>query len=122
MDIEFQHDKELVSLDLEISRYRQELSHLIRQNTAILSDLTDLKKDKSLLEEQLDYGSKVLHTSCEDEKLAHDQEELQRLQDLADIQQQEMAHLHSELRRLTHKGGEIVLPYKDTAVTPLPRL
>ncbi|EGD81535.1 hypothetical protein PTSG_02254 [Salpingoeca rosetta] len=121
-EIEFEQEKETRDLDLEISRLRSELSMLTRQNTAVLSDLTDLKRDRSELEKQLDSGKQLLHTSAAEEVAAHTREEVKRLKRLANMQQEQISSLHSELQQLIRKGGHVAPPQKSSNVAPLPPL
>ena len=112
-ELEFQQEKERRTLDMEISRLRSELAHLTRQNTSILADLTDLKRDKSELEKQLDAGKGLLHSSSVEEKMAETREEVRRLRELAGMQQQQISHMHSELQQLVRKDGHVAPPAKQ---------
>eukprot|EP00730_Choanoeca_flexa_P004745 TRINITY_DN11792_c0_g2_i1.p1 TRINITY_DN11792_c0_g2~~TRINITY_DN11792_c0_g2_i1.p1 ORF type:complete len:1946 (+),score=593.51 TRINITY_DN11792_c0_g2_i1:1-5838(+) len=117
-DLIKQHAREQRKLDALLLATQEELNQVVNEHTTRLADLNDLRRDNKVLERQLDAADKLINTQAADAQATQQVEEAMRLQQVAALQQEEIAALRDEVRRLSRKTGFVAPPQRQRSSVP----
>lgn len=90
------------------------------ENSNKLSDLNDLLLDDRTLGKQLEKEKTKINAFDAEQHALLLATEIQRLQELSQMQQSDINELRSEIRRLSKKTGLVLPPSKPSSIPSLP--
>ncbi len=112
----------LRELDEEIAQLQVRQSEAVRESTMRIRGVTDLTHDKRHLEKELDSAHRKMSQPGSARRKQDEESEVERLEQLSQLQQQEVDKLKMEIYKLTRKGGHVLPPSKQAVVERLPPL